>query len=104
MSRLQFNSGDEVIITKKLKNSQTERRYTIAEGMWDMQGKVYKIGSADSDSVLIKCDTAKRNYRFHYSDITHYTGAETNKLFLKDSKKHTFDPSLLDVNSGVAQR
>lgn len=104
MSRLRFSAGDEVIISKKLKNSQTQRSYTIAESMWDMQGKVFKVESADSESILIRCEAAKRNFRFHKSDISHYDGAETNKLFLKDSKKHTFDPSLLDVNSGVAQR
>jgi hypothetical protein len=91
----QYKEGDEVIISRNLRGSQTDSRFRVVSGMHDMEGKIYKINTVGgNNSVTIYSDDKGRSYRFDITDISPYQ-LDTTKIFLKEKKKHIFDPELL---------
>lgn len=67
-----FKSGQRVLITKKLKDSKTEKKFKLdSDGnMLSMQGSVCEIFSVLSDhSASIWCENAKRTYVFDFNDL-----------------------------------
>lgn len=68
-----FEVGQPVRITKNLKGTKTDKKYTIAKDMYNMAGKTFLIHQIDGSRIRIKNPNknsgGRDTYVFHPDDL-----------------------------------